>query len=134
MIIDYFKALADVKLQKPVHATIFVTNICNARCPWCCYAENINVKVDEMGLEEYRKITPQLGKLVMLEVTGGEPFLRNDLASIIECFMSNCRPGLVLIPTNGIATAKIVGRAREILSLGLPCVSINISIDALGKA
>jgi MoaA/NifB/PqqE/SkfB family radical SAM enzyme len=66
--------------------------------------------------------------------TGGEPFLRKDLAEIVKIFHRNNAALNVGIPTNGSLTERVVDTARSILT-SCPDIDlhIDVSIDALGE-
>lgn len=119
--------------RRPIHLTLFVTRRCNARCPFCFYLQDTNLcneNVDEMSLEEYQKLSASLGDLLWLSISGGEPFLRKDLAEICRTFYKNNRPSIILIPTNGIATDKIEQTTREILEdCPKSVITVKLSID-----
>ncbi len=101
----------------PSYLIFFVTAVCNARCKHCFYWEEIasaNAK-KELKLPEIEKIAKSLD-LIYLSIGGGEPFLRSDLADIVEVFYR--RSGLLYcnIVTNGFytdRTLKVVSAIRE---------------------
>ena len=65
-----------------------------------------------------------------LSLTGGEPFLRDDLPDIVSIFYKNTKAKYITIPTNGLETAKILQLTEEILSL-VPksYLAIYVSLD-----
>ena len=66
---------------------------------------------DDFTVEEWDKTFAKIGKgPVYLTFTGGEPFLRKDLAEIVLSAAHHCRPSYVTIPTNGLLTKRIVER------------------------
>lgn len=109
----------------------FVSNRCNAKCKHCFYWENLNKK-DELSLAEIHAISSRLGTVQVLLLSGGEPFLRNDLFELVSIFIRNNRTKVVSIPTNALLPKNIsdvVGR----LASHFPDItfSVNPSIDAL---
>ena len=50
----------------------------------------------------------------ILGISGGEPFLRDDLSEIIKILYKNCSPLVVDLPTNGFYTQKIVSQVEDI--------------------
>lgn len=61
-----------------------------------------------------------------LWISGGEPFLRADLAKVIELFYVNNRVRDVRIPTNGLPTAQTARIVKEIL---LSCPELHLEVD-----
>ncbi|NIV95467.1 hypothetical protein GWN42_22410, partial [candidate division KSB1 bacterium] len=64
--------------EEPNYMVLFVTAVCNARCPMCFYWEEIesaNARL-ELRLEEFEKISQKLNHLHYLSIGGGEPFIR----------------------------------------------------------
>ncbi|MCK5220470.1 MAG: radical SAM protein, partial [Candidatus Aminicenantes bacterium] len=113
----------------PVQLTYFVTSKCNAKCIHCFYKENLN-KGEDLSFDEIKKITENLPSLYFLVISGGEPFLREDLADIIIAYYNNTGVNEVVIPTNGFLSDKIVMCCKKILTScpGLE-VSLVISLD-----
>lgn len=116
----------------PNYVIFFVTARCNAACPMCFYQANMdkNAAKDELSVAEYEKIARQIEYINVLGISGGEPFLRRDLAEIIQVFYRNCRPFVVDLPTNAYLTDQIVKQAEEIVrSCPKLTVDIQLSID-----
>ena len=101
----------------------------------CFYWQNIS-KHDtklELNLEEFEKISKKLGKLLQLSLTGGEPFLREDLVEITKIYVKNTDPMIVTIPTNGLMPEKISSTAEKILkTCSNTFFRFSISIDGIG--
>ena len=116
----------------PVNITISLLYSCNSRCKTC----NVYLKrVDNFTLEEYDKLFHSLGKApYWFTFSGGEPFLRQDIAEIIKTAYKWCEPGIINIPTNGSLYHRIPGLAEEIAA---NCPNseliINLSLDQVGK-
>lgn len=119
--------------NEPLAMIYFVTKRCNAKCAHCFYWENLNQpRANELTLEEIDRIAGRLGRLAYLRLSGGEPFLREDLYDLVKIFVSRCRPFYVGIPTNGLCTdriAEFADGAGQLKSL----IEIGISIDGLGE-
>lgn len=68
----------------------FVTYNCNFRCKTCFYVEVMDDskadKYKELSIEEINKISKFLRSISKLLLSGGEPFLREDLDEIYEIF------------------------------------------------
>ena len=119
----------------PPYLILFVTSRCNARCQMCFNSSRqAKAKIhNELTLKEIAKISEKYRRLAQLTLTGGEPFLRNDLHEIVKLFYKNSGVQWVTIPTNGFNTETIVKTTQKILT-SCPDLSINIdlSIDGCG--
>ncbi len=87
-----------------------------------------------MSLEELRSVFKGLGKSPFwITFSGGEPFLRKDLAEICATASEMCSPRIMNIPSNGLLPKKIVDAVKRIMGEveGKTEVIINFSLDAL---
>lgn len=111
----------------------FVTSRCNSRCRTCFLWRSLN-KGQDLSLNEIIKISQFMPTFDSLLISGGEPFLRDDLSEIVRIFYKNNKIRLLGIPTNGLLTQKIIESTKKILK-GLPdaTISINFSLDGLSK-
>src|SRR3990172_5019603 len=103
---------------RPIHLTFFITRRCNSGCPFCFYLKNAGAKPVETGeltLEEIGKISGSFGRLLWLAFSGGEIFLRDDLAEISRTFYKNNRPSIMLFPTNGLLPELIRDTLEQVL-------------------
>ena len=120
----------------PAEITFFVTARCNFRCLHCFNIEKIK-KGDfqnELSLSEIEKISKTIPEFMRLSLSGGEPFLREDLAEICRLFYKNCRVGFISIPTNASLPEKIAQDAEKIVRFCPDLfLSISLSLDGLGK-
>lgn len=123
-------------LNYPSYVVFFVTAKCNANCKMCFYKDNMagSAKVNELTVEEYDKISQKIKLINVLGISGGEPFLRNDLSEIIKVVYKNCRPLVVDLPTNGFFTESVLRQAEDIAK-NCPdmVVDLQISIDGPEK-
>ena len=117
-------------LKTPSFIIFFVTNKCNADCAHCFYRSSLNVKGDELDLQKIKKISRSLKNRNSLLITGGEPFLRNDIVEICKTFYDLGRTKKIRIASNGYLTDKILSSSEVLLSYGIKLV-IQISLDAL---
>ena len=90
----------------PLHLILFVTDRCNARCGTCFYWQNLN-QGESLEPGHVEKLSRSLERLVWLDISGGEPFLRKDLAWIVHQFVDRNGARLINIPTNAIQTDVI---------------------------
>ncbi len=103
----------------PLNLTYSVTNLCNSRCRtcriWQIYRTDRDKYKEELTLGEVRKFLRSLGGIWIFNLSGGEPFLRRDLAEIVECAVRCCRPGVVHIPTNCVNVQRTLDGSREVI-------------------
>jgi len=117
----------------PINITLSVTYHCNSRCKTC----NIWRKRgngEELSLEELDLIFRSLGKTpYWFTISGGEPFLRRDLADICRSIYHHCEPGIINIATNGLLCDII---AETVSQIAASCprthLVINLSLDGIG--
>lgn len=119
----------------PFYSLIFqVTNICDSRCITCFNWKVLNKDIDkELTLVEIDKFTKNLGNLRTVTIGGGEPFLRNDLPEIVECFVKNNNLSMVAIPTNCLSVDKIINGTERILNIFKGRVKIGLSLDGIDQ-
>jgi MoaA/NifB/PqqE/SkfB family radical SAM enzyme len=115
--------------QPPAFVTFFVTWACNHRCIFCDVWKK--VPADELSLAEIESIFAQLGRLDVVRLSGGEPFLRKDLADIVNLLDRLNKPTLTHITTNGILTRRIVEAVEGVEHPER--LHIKVSIDDLGE-
>ena len=121
--------------MKPVYLTYQVVQECNSRCVMCNMWKKEPKK--ELRLEDISKIflNKFFSNLKWVILTGGEPFLRNDLVKIIEVL--NKLPSLkwITINTNGFLTEKIIRDVKESLRVLKSDIhlGVTISIHSTGK-
>ena len=114
-----------------MNLTLSVSYSCNSRCKTC----NIYKKKSrELTLHEWESIFKSVGKnLFWVTMSGGEPFLRPDLAAITTSLYDLCGPAIINIPSNGLLTERISSVVQHI---GHHCrksqIIVNISIDEIG--
>ncbi|MEM0950899.1 MAG: radical SAM protein [Cyanobacteria bacterium P01_H01_bin.74] len=69
----------------PVMLTHIVTTRCNYSCGFCSFADTLNAKTNELGLDEIKKTYASIGNnLNVIVYSGGETTLNRNLAEIIE--------------------------------------------------
>jgi len=79
-------------------------------------AENTIKHTEELTLEEIAKVSSSLGKLRRLLISGGEPFLRDDLSEICQLFYRQNKIKNIHLPTNGFESEKIDAYTYKILN------------------
>jgi radical SAM protein with 4Fe4S-binding SPASM domain len=137
-------------LNKPVKPTVVslaLTHRCNSHCIMCNIWKRKRElpdleKLEMSGREIIRLFSrPFFSELVELDLTGGEPFLRNDvveiatgIAELKNSFLPKLRS--IIITSNGLLTDRVVSSYREILenikNIKVDLVSVS-SIDGIGE-
>jgi MoaA/NifB/PqqE/SkfB family radical SAM enzyme len=118
----------------PELVTFFITNRCNCNCLHCFYWKNLNKPKKELSLTEIEKISRTMGNFAFLTLTGGEPFLREDIADIATIFHGNNNVSRLSIPTNGLLTEKITNSVKKILKRNKNLdLIVKISLDGIGN-
>ncbi len=106
--------------MKKLNGTVIVTYRCNARCNMCNRYKCPSKAEEEISVETIKKL-PQM---YFTNITGGEPFIREDLPDIVrELYKKSDR---IVISTNGFFTDRIVELCKE-----FPDIGIRISIEGL---
>ena len=113
--------------------TLFPTFVCNFTCPFCAFSADLNQHRDELTLEELETIARKLGRVLVLHIGGGEPFIRQDLPEVIASFHRHTGVTKVEIPTNGWSAERIGKQVARIFEL-VPGIRLNvrISLDGVG--
>ncbi len=107
-------------MAKKLNGTVIVTYRCNAKCTMCNRYKVPSKPEEEISLDTIKK----LPEMYFTNITGGEPFIRDDLKDIVrELYKKSER---IVISTNGFFTDKIVELCKE-----FPQVGIRISIEGL---
>ncbi len=118
----------------PYKVTYAVTYQCNARCTicniWKKYVKAPQKMREELTLYEIDAIFKNFD-LTWVSLTGGEPFLRDDLADIVFTVeKNNSHLHLLTIPTNGSLPAHIVKTVEHILEeTKIPNIYVSVSVD-----
>ncbi len=119
----------------PIYFVFFVTDFCNARCKHCLLAEHRpTTKSRELTIDEIERVSASMDDMLFFTPTGGEPFLRQDLAEIVKIFYRNNHAANVGIPTNGSLTGRVIETTESMLKAcpGLD-LHIDVSLDGVGE-
>ncbi len=106
------------------HLIAHVTNHCNFRCQHCFI--NFSPRED-LKLAHFEKIGRETGRFFWLDIGGGEPFLRKDLAEIVASF----RAGVVQIPSNGSLPDLMMDQLKRMKRLSDAEIAVSLSLDGL---
>ena len=116
----------------PHYLVFFVTKNCTAKCAHCLLGNRAESS-NELTLEEIERMSYHMDPLLFLLITGGDPFIRDDIAEIVRILYQ--RPGFrnLGMPSNGFLTDKIVDGVEKILRT-CPGIdfAVDISLDGIG--
>ncbi|MFC1807302.1 radical SAM/SPASM domain-containing protein [Candidatus Omnitrophota bacterium] len=131
------KYILHKKTSSPIYLIHFVTSLCNARCPHCFISGDsyANDTSNELTIAEIEKVTKAFSRdLVNVNLTGGEPFIRDDLPQIVDLYVRNAGIRSFLIATNGFFLDKILENLNEILLKNKDVkLTISLSLDHIGE-
>jgi MoaA/NifB/PqqE/SkfB family radical SAM enzyme len=98
---------------QPINVTFSVTRRCQSRCR-TCFIWN-HEQGEDMDLPTIERLFRSIGWTYFFNVSGGEPYLRDDLPEIVKLACRFMKPAVVHIPTNALAPERIERITREIL-------------------
>ncbi len=121
--------LVDAFGRRHTDLRISVTDRCNLRCTYCMPEEAVFRPREELlAYEEIARVAAVAAGLGVrsIRLTGGEPLLRRDLATLVRMLVAV--PGIeeVAVTTNGLLLA---GQAEDLAAAGL--ARLNVSLDSL---
>lgn len=112
--------------NRPVYIHYGITHRCNLRCRMCKIYQDANEDEElsigqiEMAFDYFRR-----SGVVYVSIGGGEPFLRNDLPSVIKLLRQ--KGFMVRLLTNGTFCDEHL--IKSLISMGLR--EVSISLDTL---
>lgn len=113
---------------------LFVTGKCNAKCAMCFYANDMEMKEEDLTFDEIRKISETAGEINRLWLSGGEPTLREDLPEIIEMFYRNNKIKDINMPTNGLKADRVIEWVTRLRKSCPDCnLTVSVSLDGFTK-
>ena len=73
-------------MKTPKSVDLSITNRCNLRCRYCSHFTSAGDSGSDLPKEEWLQFFEELNRNAVLNVclTGGEPFIREDLEDLIE--------------------------------------------------
>jgi MoaA/NifB/PqqE/SkfB family radical SAM enzyme len=108
--------------SQPIFAHLFVTKRCNLRCKMCNVWET---KCQEVDTAHMKLIIDRLDRLgiAIIQLTGGEPFLRSDLGEIVRY---TAQKGMIVqVSTNGTLPLSCYQKA-----LTMPLKAVGVSLHS----
>lgn len=106
-----------------LHSSIIVTYRCNARCHMCNTWQHPTRPEEEIKPADLAT----LPDVKFCNITGGEPFIREDIGEFIEVMSKKTRR--IVISTNGYFTDRVVTLAKK-----YPKIGVRVSLEGLQAA
>ncbi|MBF0283262.1 MAG: radical SAM protein [Magnetococcales bacterium] len=114
----------------PIHLIFFITSRCNLRCGHCFYWKALDADHShELTLEEIERAARSLPRLLLLSLTGGEPFVRKDVGEIVEIFARHCRTHITTLSTNGAYPERMEATIPRLLERHPGKLYVYLSLD-----
>ena len=109
-------------MSAPTDSSIILTY----RCPMHCQMCNIWAHPTRAEEEIHAEALSRLPRLRFINLTGGEPFVRDDLEEVVRvCYT---RAPRIVISTSGWFEDRVIALARK-----FPTIGIRISIEGLSQ-
>lgn len=113
--------------QHTCSALLEITQRCNLRCP-ICFADSGKEAETDPGLEVIdewlNSVRHACGEKIVIQLSGGEPTVREDLPDIIRLARSHGF-GFIQINTNGLRLAEDPAFVRQLAAAGLTSVFLQ---------
>ncbi len=118
-------------------SNLALTYRCNSRCITCGIWRMGGRSVPELTageIEDFlRGSKGLLSGVRTIQLTGGEPFLRDDIADVTRILWDNIPGAFVWIATNGLLPETIVDRVRDMLEPPSGGLGVTVSLDGVGE-
>ena len=118
--------------QQPLgSAYLHVTQRCNLDCLGCYSFDRHRNKLEDPSFEQLSKAIRELslGGVTSLVISGGEPFLRDDLPELLSYAKSECKIQTINVATNGTILS------RDTLKKIAPSVDmVSVSFDGFSRS
>lgn len=112
------------KIPFPKEGIVVVTYRCNAKCHMCNTWQYPSKPEDEIKPSDLESLP---SNMAFCNVTGGEPFIRQDLHEFVKILSKKVRR--IVVSTNGYFTERIVKLSEQYPKLG-----IRVSTEGLPAA
>ena len=126
------------QLVRPSFIDYAVTWLCNARCvmcdTWKLCQEDPKAGKDEMTPAELDGILTRdaefLSEIRKIGLTGGEPFLREDLVDLVEVLVRHFPKARISLVCNGLLHKRIVKKLPDLRRV-CPDLVFSVSLDGM---
>lgn len=121
------------------HAMHFIsTHRCNARCVMCGIWKETGTRTDELSPEALSGILADrlFSHMEFVGISGGEPFLRDDLAVVCGVFLERCaKVKRLSLTTNGLLTQRMSTALPQIAESTCGAgalLDVSVSVHGMG--
>lgn len=122
-----------LRSEYPVFVMFSVTDKCNASCE-ACFNKGKVLSCDKLNIYEIEKLTKNSPSIPFLNITGGEPFILENLKDILDLFCKNNKTKWINISTNGAFTDVTCSTLEPVLKNYPDTIfKVQISLDAIGE-
>ncbi|GAB4293868.1 MAG: heme b synthase [Myxococcota bacterium] len=134
--LNHFARFVNSRLVKgrPPNLICYLTSRCQSNCKTCYYHDNLNrTDAAELTLDEWRKIADKNRFIVNLSLSGGEPFLRDEIAEITLAFAEKNSLHTIGITSNALLPETTYVKVKKMLEK-LPKrtrLELALSLDGL---
>lgn len=120
-------------LETPPYLVLFINSTCELACDHCSEHAQLN-QPDDLRTSEIVKLSEELGRLESLHLTGGEPLLREELASICTQFIRHNALRRLSISTSGYYVTRTSRTVERILAQSeLEQCVVELSLDGTAE-
>lgn len=125
----------------PMTLTYSVTAACQSKCKTCqigaMFCQDPTRREKDLKLEEIEKIFKSMKPVYFFNMSGGEPFMRDDLPNIVALACKYLKPRVIHTPTNAILSDKIIENTEKIIQIirkydSTVPFTVKPSIDGVG--
>ncbi len=115
---------------RPSWCTFLVTYRCNARCKMC---DSWRVKPGtELDAGQIDELFAKIGRLDVVRLTGGEPFLREDMVDVASAVIARSSPAVLHTTTNGSFPERVAAFVDAFRARGeLGRLAFLVSFDGM---
>jgi MoaA/NifB/PqqE/SkfB family radical SAM enzyme len=106
-------------------AVLAITYKCNLKCKMC------NIWQDPNPSDISLDYLDNLKDLKYINLSGGEPFLKENFVDLIKKLKENNPQSNIIISTNGYARDLIMRSVKKIITID-PNIGIRVSLDGIG--
>ncbi|MFA6093481.1 MAG: radical SAM protein [Elusimicrobiota bacterium] len=140
-IANYIANLTPVALglepKRPLLFSYYATHRCNLGCAYCSDGHGIRFKEDpipELGTKDAKRLITLLSRCCdTLDITGGEPLLRNDLETLLEHARSAGMRTILNTKGPGLRERPELLRCSNVLVLGIDALEESKLAQRIGR-
>ncbi|MBN1434096.1 radical SAM protein [Candidatus Fermentibacterales bacterium] len=121
---------------RPINVTFSVTTRCQSRCRTCLIWKH--PPRPELSIAEIEGLLGSIGWTYFFNISGGEPYLRDDLPDIVGAACRILDPAVIHIPTNALMPRRIGELTQRCLEQMSRCgsgatLTVKPSFDGVGS-